>query len=166
MYRDQSKSKKLKEVWARLPDLKTHFDNLSRSEQTEFINNSVVREKGRLQVQEATMMKLLTKREETQAGREKMKGYALEELLNSGPQPIVKAPDPPQPWKNETLDPPPPTTQWETHTYRGPTKPNMEQKTINTPFHVLALRRQSSRQEAHNSNLMLQLEEAESSKPR
>ena len=82
--RDQSKSKKFTSLWDQLPQsVRGHFNRLSRSDQTEFIHSSVTRERGRLKVSQDTMMRLMTQREESQAGREKMKGYALEDSIRS-----------------------------------------------------------------------------------
>ena len=79
--RDQCKSKKFHECLPKLPEsLRNHFHSLSRYEQTQFIHDSVSRERGRLSIDQSTMMRLMTTREELQAGREKMKGYALEDL--------------------------------------------------------------------------------------
>ena len=79
--RDQCKSKKFHESLPKLPEsLRNHFHSLSRYEQTQFIHDTVSRDRGRLSIDQSTMMRLMTKREELQAGREKMKGYALEDL--------------------------------------------------------------------------------------
>ena len=83
--RDQSKSKKFTEFWQKLPEsVRSHFNGLSRSDQTNFIHSGVTRERGKLIVNEQQMLNLMTQRQETQSGKEKMKGYALEDFR--GPQ--------------------------------------------------------------------------------
>ena len=78
--RDQSKSKKFWEVWSSLPEtLQTHFDSLSRAQQTAFIHAGIQRSGGHLNLNQGAMFKLVTQREEQQAGMNQMKGYALEE---------------------------------------------------------------------------------------
>ena len=74
--RDQSKSKKFWEVWSSLPEtLQTHFDSLSRAQQTAFIHAGIQRSGGHLNLNQGAMFKLVTQREEQQAGMHQMKGY-------------------------------------------------------------------------------------------
>ena len=78
--RDQSKSKKLGEVWDSLPsEITDSWEVMSRADQTKLVNQGVVREGGKLRVDEAAMWAIVAEREETQKGKEKMKGYMEED---------------------------------------------------------------------------------------
>ena len=78
--RDQSKSKKLAEIWEDLPsEIQDSFDDMSRSEQTEFVNTCIERKRGRLLMNKDKMWALVSKREEVKTGREAMKGYGIDE---------------------------------------------------------------------------------------
>ena len=81
--RDQSKAKKLSEIFNDLPSrLQAHINQLNRDDKTEFINSTILREKGRLKPNTELMYKLLTSKEEAQRSKELMTGYCLEDLSN------------------------------------------------------------------------------------
>ena len=84
--RDQSKSKKFWELKSSLPEsLQSHFDGLSRAQQTAFIHAGIQRSGGHLSLDEGAMFRLVTKKEEQQSGMNQMKGYALEEPWDQHP---------------------------------------------------------------------------------
>ena len=81
--RDQSKSKKFKQIWGDLPsDLQQHFNMLGREDQSKFINAGISRENGRLCTDTSAMYRLLVAREEAQKGLQKMRGFGLEDLCH------------------------------------------------------------------------------------
>ena len=78
--RDQSKSKKFSDIFESLPpEIQDCWEKSSRAGQTKMINEGVVREGGKLLVKEDIMWKMVAEREETQKGKEKMKGYMEED---------------------------------------------------------------------------------------
>ena len=81
LIRDQSKSKKLNEVWSQLPEeFRTTFNAMSRDDKTLFVNGGIERSDGKLIVNQEAMWALVIQREEQQRGREQMSGYILEDI--------------------------------------------------------------------------------------
>ena len=79
--RDQSKSKKFNEIWHSLPGaVQTHFNQLKRHQQTEFIHDTITRSRGRLNCDQQAMFSLVNAREHKSKGKEMMNGYVLEDL--------------------------------------------------------------------------------------
>ena len=70
--REQSKNKKLMELWHELPgSLQKHFNGLGRDDKTDFVHAGVRREGHRLSLDHAAMFQMKAKREEQQKGEEK-----------------------------------------------------------------------------------------------
>ena len=96
--RDQSKSKKLSEIWLSLPgEIRDHVSSMGRDEKTAFVNSAFDRSHGRLIPNHTAMYSLIKKREEGQGSKEVMAGYGLEEQT----QRVTKQPPPPK--QNHTL---------------------------------------------------------------
>ena len=78
--RDQSKNKKLTEVFEDLPeDIQKHVAKLNRSEKTEFVEQAILREGGHLKVDTSAMYRLMSMRDEEQKGMQGMKGFGYED---------------------------------------------------------------------------------------
>ena len=70
--REQSKNKKLMELWHELlGSLQKHFNGLGRDDKTDFVHAGVRREGHRLSLDHAAMFQMKAKREEQQKGEEK-----------------------------------------------------------------------------------------------
>ena len=86
--RDRCRSKKFQDIWKSLPgEVKSHYVGLSRSEQTSFIHDSILRtESGKLIPQTKTMYDLIVEKEENQKGLERMAGFVIEDCMVKLPQ--------------------------------------------------------------------------------